>query len=209
MISIRGLSFSYGETPIFEALHFSSTTRFVVIKGPSGSGKTTLLKLLTGNLQPTDIVQYSVPDFEKKSLLLQEDALFLWMTGVENILSIPSLSMEAARAHPLFPHVAPYIERYAYEMSYGQRRIIELFRAILYKPDLLCLDEPFNFLDPRNRKYFLDYFLSSDGSLSESTIVMSTHYTEDTTGLALETAYVTGAFPMNKLLTEKEFKTYA
>jgi len=209
MITIRGLSFSYGQTPIFEDLHFSSATRFVVVKGPSGSGKTTLLKLLTENLEPTSAEQDPTPDFKKKTLILQEDALFPWMTGIENVLSVPSLSMEVAEQHPLFVHVAPYIDRHAYEMSYGQRRMVELFRAILYSPDLLCLDEPFNFLDPRNRKYFLDYLLSADGSLSHSTIVMSTHYTEDTTGLGLETAYVTGEFPMKRLLTESEFRSYA
>jgi len=209
MITIKGLTFSYDNSPIFEELHFASKTRFVVIKGPSGSGKTTLLKLLTGNLEPTSMEQNPAADFKKKTLILQEDALFPWMTGIENILSVPSLSIETAQRHPLFAHVAPYVARYAYEMSYGQRRMVELFRAILYAPDLLCLDEPFNFLDPRNRKYFLDYLLSEDSSLSHSTIVMSTHYNEDTTCLALETAYVTGKFPMKRLLSESEFKAYA
>jgi len=209
MIAIQELSFSYGKNPIFEGLDFSSATRFVVIKGPSGSGKTTLLKLLTGNLGSTSANRNPTPGFKKKTLILQEDALFPWMTGMENILQMLPISEASVKAHSLFAYVAPYVDRYAYEMSYGQRRMVELFRAILYAPDLLCLDEPFNFLDPRNRKYFLDYLLSEDGSLSHATIVMSTHYTEDTTGLALETAYVTGEFPMKRLLTESEFKAYA
>src|SRR3989338_10601035 len=209
MITIKGLTFSYDNSPIFEELHFASKTRFVVIKGPSGSGKTTLLKLLTGNLEPTGAEQDPTPAFKKKTLILQEDALFPWMMGTNNILQMLSIPEATIKAHPLFAHVAPYIGKYGYEMSNGQRRMVELFRAILYPPDLLCLDEPFNFLDPRNRKYFLDYLLSAAGSLSHSTIVMSTHYTEDTTGLALETAYVTGEFPMKRLLSASEFKAYA
>jgi ABC-type multidrug transport system ATPase subunit len=92
-------------------------------------------------------------------------------------------------------------------MSYGQRRIIELFRVILLKPKLLCLDEPFNFLDYKNRKQIMDFLLTEDFQ-KETKVVMSTHYTEDTSNLNLETYYFDGNLPVKKLLNEVEFKNY-
>lgn len=205
MIDIQKLTFSYkNKNSIFKDFNFAPQSRFTIIKGPSGCGKTTLLKLLTGDLHPQSAV--GLPNAEKKALILQEDALFPWMTGMQNILKIVPVSEEVVKAHSLYQHIASYIERPAHEMSYGQRRMIELFRVILYKPTLLALDEPFNFLDPKNRKHFLDYLLLESGNLSESTIVMSTHYSEDTSGLGLESFYFDGAFPVTKLLTEHEFQ---
>jgi len=206
MVNIRGLTFSYENKPIFENFDADISTGFAVIKGPSGCGKTTLLKLLTGNLIPKGTVKSD--EFKKNTLILQEDALFPWMTGMDNILKILSITEDEVKKHPLYKHVESFIRQRAYEMSFGQRRMIELFRAFLYKPDFLCLDEPFNFLDPVNRKRMLDFILPASGFLPNTTIIMSTHYSEDTSGLGLETYYFDGNFPVRKLLTEAEFKKH-
>ena len=202
MIRVHELTFSYGKKKIFEGFNLASEANFLIIKGPSGCGKTTLLKLLTDNLELGK--QEVLLDVAKKSLILQEDALFPWMTGIENILKITGLSESEVKNHVLYNRLSPFIEQYAYQMSYGQRRMVELFRVVLFKPDLLCLDEPFNFLDPINRKIFLDYLLQEIAPKTK--IVMTTHYNEDTTGLNLPTLYFDGQFPVKKLLSEHEFK---
>jgi len=202
MIEVKSLTFSYGKKEIFGNLNFSSGSDICVIKGPSGCGKTTLLKLLTNNLKPDSAS--NLPNKTKKSLILQEDALYPWMTGTENILKVINVTKKDIVDHPLYQKLVPFIDQYAYQMSYGQRRMVELFRVILYKPDLLCLDEPFNFLDPTNRKIILDYILNEIAPTA--TIIMSTHYNEDTSGLNLPTLYFDGQFPVRRLLTEDEFK---
>ncbi|MES2215780.1 MAG: ATP-binding cassette domain-containing protein [Patescibacteria group bacterium] len=203
MTPIQGLTFSYGKKKIFENLDVEIRDKFSIIKGPSGCGKTTLLKLLTGNLIPFNSDKELVP-LTKKSLIVQEDALFPWMTGIENIKKIVNVTEEEITTHPLYQKISPYINQYAYQMSYGQRRMIELFRVILFKPKLLCLDEPFNFLDPTNRKLMIEYILNE--VTPHTTVVMTTHYSEDTTGFNLPTLYFDGQFPVTRLLTEHEFK---
>jgi len=202
MISIRDLTFSYGNKKIFENLNMLNDASFLIIKGPSGCGKTTLLKLLTDNLLPKSVTE--LPKASRKSLILQEDALFPWMTGTENITKVLDITEKEITEHPLYQKVSTYISQYAYQMSYGQRRMIELFRVILFKPDFLCLDEPFNFLDPVNRRFFLEYLVKE--AAKTTTIVMTTHYSEDTTGIHLPTLYFHGQYPINKLLNEHEFK---
>jgi ABC-type nitrate/sulfonate/bicarbonate transport system ATPase subunit len=203
MTQVQGLNFSYGKKKVFENLSVTIPGPFSIVKGPSGCGKTTLLKLLSGNLTPAGSKTELIP-LTKKSLILQEDALFPWMTGMQNIQKIVNVSEEDIRKHPLYERISPFIDRYAYQMSYGQRRLIELFRIILFKPQLLCLDEPFNFLDPTNRKFMMNYLLNEVAP--HTTIIMTTHYSEDTTGLNLPTHYFDGHFPVTKLLNEHEFK---
>lgn len=192
---------------MFENFGIAFQSSFAVLKGPSGCGKTTLLKLLTGILIANEMV--ALPPVARTTLILQEDALFPWMTGIRNILNILPIAERELLQHPLYKHVAPFIGQMAYQMSFGQRRMIELLRAFLYKPDVLCLDEPFNFLDPTNRKRMLDFILPANGFLPDTTIIMSTHYREDTSGLGLETYYFDGDFSVKRLLTESEFKHHA
>ena len=206
MVKVKSLTFSYENKPIFDDFEIDIATKFAVIKGPSGCGKTTLLKLLSGNLVTKNGI--ASLEFKKKSMILQEDALFPWMTGMQNILKILPVTEEEVRKHPLFKHIESFVGQRAYEMSFGQRRMVELFRVFLYKPDFLCLDEPFNFLDPVNRKRMLDFILPASSSLPDTTIVMSTHYSEDTSGLGLETYYFDGNFPVRRLQTEDEFKKH-
>ncbi len=203
MINVHDLTFAYKNKKIFQNLDLSSKENFLIIKGPSGCGKTTLLKLLTDNLTASENSKV-VHSETKKSLVLQEDALFPWMTGMENITKIVAVSEDEIRKHPLYKKISPFIMQYAYQMSYGQRRMVELFRVLLFKPTFLCLDEPFNFLDPTNRKFMIDYILKE--VVPYTTVVMTTHYSEDTTGLNLPTLYFDGQFPVKRLLTEHEFK---
>jgi ABC-type nitrate/sulfonate/bicarbonate transport system ATPase subunit len=168
---IDGLSFAYGDRLIFSDFSLKSAYRIIVLKGPSGCGKTTLLKLLFGALRPSTARRLSRPS--PAALVLQEDALFPWLSGRANITRFLNLDSGAIEDHPLFPVVADFLDRPAYQMSYGQRRSIELLRAILYKPNVLYLDEPFNYLDDSRIAAFIAALI--DLSRSTSRIVMTTH----------------------------------
>ena len=176
---ITDLHFAYDDSSrIFQGFNLNISSRLAFLQGRSGCGKTTLLKLITGNLnaQSGNIKKL----FEGGScLILQEDALFPWLSGLENIKRILGLSEPKIIAHGMYPYVHSFIHQKACTMSFGQRRLVELFRAIMYEPALLCLDEPFNYLDQGSRKFVADILFSDDFLPVETQIIMTTHYHSD------------------------------
>jgi ABC-type multidrug transport system ATPase subunit len=115
-----------------------------------------------------------------------EDALFPWLTGRQNIellVSVPSTRIEN---HPLFPTVADFIERRAYQMSFGQRRAIELFRVLLARPKTIYLDEPFNYLDDYKANTFVEYLSNCDVA---DLLVVTTHRNDNTLDATSDVLY--------------------
>jgi ABC-type molybdenum transport system ATPase subunit/photorepair protein PhrA len=91
-------------------------------------------------------------------------------------------------------------------MSYGQRRLIELFRAILLKPSLLCLDEPFNYLDEGSRQFVSKILFSPQYLEDIARIVMTTHYESDflnVRGIEYSLYHFNGKFPYAQLEKRK------
>src|SRR5262249_15024261 len=153
-------------------------------------------KLLSGNLV-ADSVQEMPPD-RNSCLVLQEDSLFPWLTGTENIGILTRLNYNQFCKHPMFELIAPFVNQKACRMSYGQRRLVELFRAIVFHPRYLYLDEPFNFLDEK-RIGLVSPFLQ--GKFIEGiNLTMSSHHHEDL--VQLDDANVfrfDGLFPVTRL----------
>jgi ABC-type nitrate/sulfonate/bicarbonate transport system ATPase subunit len=171
-ISIHGLTFSYDASPLFADFAIESSSRRILIRGPSGCGKTTLLKILAGVLVASPQADIVRP--KEVFIVLQSDGLVPWLTGRENIeLFSPSLWHEVASSS-LFSLIEGFAERRACEMSFGQRRSVEIIRALVSKRPLLLLDEPLNFLD-RNRRIALLAFMA-DRALCPSQILMTSHY---------------------------------
>ena len=193
---IRGLSFSYRNTKVFDSFSFTTSDRIVVLRGPSGCGKTTLLKILSRNLIPDHVVEISAP--QKTLMLVQEDALAPWLTGIDNISRFTGVARADVEGHPAFMHIRPFLYRRACEMSYGQRRLIELTRATLIVPSLLCLDEPFNFLDPRSRRIFTEILLN-DALLPDTQIMITSHYLEDFEAQKITQFEFDGDLPVSQL----------
>jgi ABC-2 type transport system ATP-binding protein len=128
---------------------------------------------------------------------VQEDSLLPWLSGTDNIREIAGLSHEEITAHPMFTLVGNYIGQKAYTMSYGQRRAIEIFRAVLFRPRLLCLDEPLNFLDPSLRRAIVEFLGAPD--LADTRIILSTHHGDDLDKINGETFVFDGQFPVRRL----------
>lgn len=167
--AVGNVSFSYGDRAIFRTFSLASSRNRVVLKGPSGCGKTTLLRILFGSLPVNSGAK--LPTYENSVLVLQEDALFPWLTGRANVCRL--IGSPSIDDHPLFATVADFIDRRAFRMSYGQRRAIELFRAIIYKPSIIYLDEPFNYLDDVKAAAFIAALIET--SESSSQLVITTH----------------------------------
>ena len=194
---VRGLSFAYGSQPIFENFAFEPQGNISVLTGPSGSGKTTLLKLLSGNLTPDSAEE--MPPVSEACLILQEDGLLPWLSGIENIMAFTGPTIALAR-HPLFPIVEPLLASKVHRLSFGQRRLIELFRALLGVPGVpryLYLDEPLNFLDDQKRAQVLSALKDCYGSFGQ--LVLSTHHRDEAAGLGGTVFRFDGMFPITTI----------
>jgi len=195
-IVIEGLSYAYRGLEVFKDFHLHADSKIIVLRGASGCGKTTLLKLLSGNLSPDRVAV--IPPTAGSCLVLQEDSLFPWLTGAENISKLTRISPRQFQEHPMYELISAFVHRKAARMSYGQRRMVELFRAIIFCPRFLYLDEPFNFLDEDNMGLIVP-FLQGE-SLKDTTLVLSNHHRDD--GGIIRAANIfkfDGKFPVTSL----------
>lgn len=193
-MKVDNLTFAYGEKTVFENASFSFETGVSLLIGPSGCGKTTLLKLLTGNLRAASSEIH--PEPQNSLLVLQEDALLPWLSGWQNMAYLLRKPIKTVRERcaGLFPEaLTTHFDQKAYEMSYGQRRTVEILRAVIYGPDLLCLDEPFNFLDSRRRVELAEVLISKNSS---SYTIVSTHEMSGFEGRRLRANRLSGFFPI-------------
>lgn len=136
---------------------------FVSVLGPSGCGKSTLMMLLSG----LDTVSTGRITVGKKhihgpnpdaGIVFQQDVLLEWRSALQNILmqaEIRGSDMKEAteRARQLLKMVSlqDFENAYPKELSGGMRQRVSICRALLHKPPLLLMDEPFGALDAMTR----------------------------------------------------------
>ena len=203
MIDFSHVSQQYGERIVLSdiTLHIKRGEFFVLV-GPSGSGKTTLLKMLNRLITPTagSILRngVAIDTINLRQLrletgyVLQQIALFPNLTVAENIELIPEMKgWDAKRrkkaSDTLLQKVglAPskYRHRYPSELSGGEQQRIGILRAIITKPELLLMDEPFSALDPISRRQLQDLTKSLQKELG-MTLVFVTHDMKEAMRLA-------------------------
>ncbi len=108
------------------------------------------------------------------------------LTLVDKVLSGP------------FSHLCKeFVEQPVHTMSYGQRRTIELARAIAMEPHTLLLDEPFNYLDANRRDAFLEYLLHH--KTRPRKVIMTSHYETNVRVKNSAIYEFQGSFPHSKL----------
>ncbi|XVN73619.1 Bicarbonate transport ATP-binding protein CmpD [Oligella sp. MSHR50489EDL] len=149
----------------------------ICLYGPSGCGKTTLLRIIADLIAPDrGSIESS---FKHLRYLFQEHRLLPWRSLWDNVLLThprphASSTQELARQllTKLHLHQEDY-EKYPDELSGGMRQRASLVRALLCKPDLLLLDEPFSALDFELKlhlyQWLQDYFAHG------MAVVMVTH----------------------------------
>jgi len=160
-IEVRGLRKSFdsgnGRLPVIEDVSFSVRDgEFVAVVGPSGCGKTTLMNLMAGFARPDagaviiDGAPRCKPD-AKGILISQQGSVFPWLTVRENLMF--GLNGHAATGMELADHYAGIVglkgfeDSYPHELSGGMLKRAELARALVVKPEILFMDEPFSALD--------------------------------------------------------------
>ena len=138
----------------------------VGLLGPNGAGKTTTFYMIVGIIRPnsgevqfldSDITQVPMCERAQRGMayLSQEPSIFRRLTSLENIMAIlETLPMSRAemkhRAMELLDElgIGRLAKSRAYTLSGGERRRLEIARALVTNPSLILLDEPFSGVDP-------------------------------------------------------------
>ncbi len=194
--SVEGLAKHFGGIHAVEDLSFTlSRGEIVGLIGPNGSGKTTTINMVTGALKPdggaivvegTDMARAAAHLYARRGVArtFQVPRLFRRMTVLENLM-VPALSDATARHGPAeekarevlaFLRLDHLADDYARSLSGGQQKLLELGRALMLKPRLLLLDEPFAGVHPRLLEQIAEHIrsLNRDGY----TIVLVDHNLE-------------------------------
>jgi putative spermidine/putrescine transport system ATP-binding protein len=198
-IRLEGVSKRYGPVAAADDVDLAvAQGEFVTILGPSGSGKTTLLSLIAGLNQPTAgrifIGGRDVTDAPAQQrnigLVFQSYALFPHMTVLENVLfplGVRKINGTAARIQALEALTLVRLEglenRRPSQLSGGQQQRVALARAVVFKPDILLLDEPLGALDRKLREELQVELKQLQRTLGVTTILV-THDQEEALSLS-------------------------
>jgi ABC-2 type transport system ATP-binding protein len=191
----RGLTKRYGSRAALHALDLALAERsFVALLGPNGAGKTTLFQVLTG-LFAADAGDVSVAGHSLRNqpgaalrelgVVFQQMSLDLDLTVERNLRFHADLhGLPAALARERITKAAASfglaadLSRLARELSGGNRRKVELARALLHRPVLLLMDEPTVGLDPKSRRDLLAA-IRADVAERGTTVLWATHLVEE------------------------------
>jgi NitT/TauT family transport system ATP-binding protein len=177
MVSLAGVRLVYpGGTLAVERLDITvAEGEFVAVVGPSGCGKSSLMKLASGLLAPTT-GEIAVAGERVRGpvkivgMAFQNPTLLPWRTTLDNLL-LPLEIVQPYRGrfrsekkqyvqdvHALLDAVGlhGFAQRYPWQLSGGMQQRASLCRALIHKPALLMLDEPFGALDAFTREELWD-----------------------------------------------------
>ena len=166
-LSARGLVKSYGDRTVVNGMSMDVRCGEIVgLLGPNGAGKTTTFYMIVGLVRPNegtvtfrgeDVTRLPVFQRARKGLgyLAQEASVFRKLSVWNNVMAIiETLDMKradrAARCEELLASLdlLKVAKQPAYTLSGGERRKLEIARALVRRPSILMLDEPFAGVDP-------------------------------------------------------------
>jgi lipopolysaccharide export system ATP-binding protein len=167
LLEIKGLSKSYDGREVVKGVDLSVKRGEIVgLLGPNGAGKTTTFYMVVGVIAPNagsiifdnyDITSLPIHARARFGIgyLSQEPSIFRKLTVEENIMAIlETLPINRAeRKHKLESlleelNIARLAKSRAYTLSGGERRRLEITRALVTNPSFILLDEPFSGIDP-------------------------------------------------------------
>jgi len=198
-IRLEGVTRRYGTVAAADNVDLAvAQGEFVTILGPSGSGKTTLLQLIAGLNRPTagrifiggrDVTEATAQE-RNIGLVFQSYALFPHMTVLENVLfplGVRKINGTAARNQALdalkLVRLDGLQDRRPSQLSGGQQQRVALARAIVFKPDILLLDEPLGALDRKLREELQVELKQLQRTLGVTTLLV-THDQEEALSLS-------------------------
>ena len=158
----------------------------ITLLGPSGCGKTTLLRLTAGLIAADEgriTIEGTPVTAPRKDacMVFQNFGLLPWRTVLGNVefpLEIEAVGTserrELARHFIELVGLASFAEHYPHELSGGMQQRVGIARALMRKPILIFMDEPFGALDAQTREQLQEDFLKI-WSRTGATVVFVTH----------------------------------
>jgi ABC-2 type transport system ATP-binding protein len=195
-VAVRGLTKTYpGGVEAVKGIDFEVATGEVFgLLGPNGAGKSTTIGMLTTTIRPTsgaaalagfDVVKQPRAARAVSSVVFQDPVVDRALTGRRNLEIHASLwNVPAREAKPRIDEIAAtlgideLLDRAMASYSGGQRRRLEIGRALVSHPRVLFLDEPTVGLDPRIRAELLDVIADLRNRF-EMTVLLTTHYLDE------------------------------
>ena len=190
-VELRALGHSYGPRPALRGVSLTVRPAEVFgILGPNGGGKSTLFRVLSTQLKPAtgsafvhghDVVKSAAAARAAMGVVFQSPALDPYLTAAENLMHQGHLyglkgTLLASRIRKALEIVG--LEDRADDrtgrLSGGQRRRVEIAKALLHDPALLLLDEPGTGLDPGARRALMDH-LAALRDAADVTSLLTTH----------------------------------
>lgn len=164
-----------------------------VLMGPSGSGKTTLFNLITGFIPHTDwtfeiggvdLAKLSIED-RQLGVVFQSHELFPHLTARENVELVMkargNMNAEALNQLTKYKTILQLESCWntkAHVLSGGEKQRVSLLRALMAKPRMLLLDEPFSSLDEHNKEE-ARYVVKSALEAAKTTALLISHDPKD------------------------------
>ncbi|MFH0821930.1 MAG: ABC transporter ATP-binding protein [Pseudomonadota bacterium] len=197
LLLIHNVQKAYGEKTVLEDIDLALTEgELCTVVGPSGCGKSTLLRLILGQERPSlgevliDGASVGFPD-PQRGIVYQQYSLYPHLSVIENVVLGPKLSsglIERFRRKKEFRDEAMYFldkmrltdhySKYPHELSGGMRQRVAIAQALIMRPRILLMDEPFGALDPGTREH-LQVFLLEAWEEFDMTVFFVTHDLEE------------------------------
>jgi len=196
IIEVKDLTKKYKEHTAVDGISFDvEEGELYAFLGENGAGKSTTINMLTTVLQKTSgravIAGHELGKEDDEirkvnGIVFQNSVLDKKLTVRENLITRGSYY--GLTKKQVEQRLEPFSERFEMKdiwnrrydkLSGGQRRRVDIMRALINEPKILFLDEPTTGLDPKSRKLVWDYinFLRKEHGL---TIFLTTHYMEET-----------------------------
>jgi ABC-2 type transport system ATP-binding protein len=195
-VDVRGLSKTYpGGVEAVRGIDFEVATGEVFgLLGPNGAGKSTTIGMLTTTILPTsgtarlagyDVARQPLLARQVSSVVFQEPVVDRGLSGRRNLeLHARLWGVPEAVARERIAELAEIlalsdlVDRPVGTYSGGERRRLEIARALVSEPRVLFLDEPTVGLDPRIRHELLDV-IANLRARQDMTILLTTHYLDE------------------------------